>query len=229
MRESTLSGRRVVKAKRAHADFALLSEVATEFAHIAAPIRWQRTARYVPMKGTVRPITNFRHATMLDRIEVNVVDVAFKIGVVAYGVLPVTTLPKSSLTPRFLAGRTPRKFRQPARKASLDDAPARGVVGVTLWQLPNCMQVIRQNTYSNRLKWITLLRRFIDSPQPIDLSHQEITRSVGKCNREEKCSTSDLGSAISGHGSHRVTSLAFRWDGSAWARFALPTLRFGEG
>ncbi|HEV7601154.1 MAG TPA: hypothetical protein VGO49_13010 [Bradyrhizobium sp.] len=45
------------------------------------------------MKAAVRPIQNAPDVSVLHRIEVNVVDMALEIGIVANGVLPIAALP----------------------------------------------------------------------------------------------------------------------------------------
>jgi hypothetical protein len=61
--------------------------------HVASPIRCKQTAFDITMEAAMRPIRNPRDVSMLYRIEMNVIDVTFKIRVVTNGVLPVAALP----------------------------------------------------------------------------------------------------------------------------------------
>ena len=50
------------------------------------------------MKRRVRPVAHARDKAMLDRVEMNGIDVALEIPVIADRVLPKTTLPKCEFT-----------------------------------------------------------------------------------------------------------------------------------
>ncbi len=50
------------------------------------------------MEATVRPINCARDVSMLDRIEMNVIDMALEIGVIANRVFPITALPNTFLS-----------------------------------------------------------------------------------------------------------------------------------
>jgi hypothetical protein len=88
----------VGKAKRAHLS---LSERSGDLLQITAPVGRKKPTFDETMKAAVRPIGDPRDFRVLHRIEVNVIDVAFKVGVVANGVLPKATLPavRSSRAP----------------------------------------------------------------------------------------------------------------------------------
>jgi hypothetical protein len=75
----------VGKAKRAHPS---LSERSGDILQITAPIGRKQPTFDEAMKTAVPPIHNARDFAVLHWIEVNVIDVAFEVGVVANGVLP---------------------------------------------------------------------------------------------------------------------------------------------
>jgi hypothetical protein len=60
--------------------------------------------------------------------------------------------------------------------------------------------MIRQDTDRDRLKRAALLNRSIDTSQTINVLHQQVVRSLGENDREEKYTPFDLGSDVSGHG-----------------------------
>jgi len=72
----------VGKAKRAHHS---LTERSQDFRHVSTPIRGQFATLHISVKTAMRPIDDAGDATVLDRVEMNVIDMAFKIGVVANG------------------------------------------------------------------------------------------------------------------------------------------------
>jgi len=94
---------------------------------------------------------------MLHRIEVDVVDVAGQVGLIADGVFPVAALPNPLFPPRDLTGAAMRIGSDPARKSALDQVPAQRKVRVALRQRPYGVEVIRQYADRNRLERITVL------------------------------------------------------------------------
>ena len=89
----------------------LLSKIPGEFADISAPVRRQIPTRDVVFETTVRPIADTPDQPVFHGIEVNVINVAGKIGFVANRMFPISALPQSSLAlgelaraARFLAG-----------------------------------------------------------------------------------------------------------------------------
>ena len=67
-------------------------------AGIASPIVWQRPLLYVAMKRRVRPIAYALHMTVLDRVEMNIINVSREVTFVADRVFPEPPLPKRHLT-----------------------------------------------------------------------------------------------------------------------------------
>src|ERR1700744_2864912 len=92
--DRTIQPRRVGKAKRAHHS---LSERTTDILQVSAPIGDKNPTFDEAMKAAVRPVHDTGDSSMLHRIEVNVVDVTFEIGIIANSMLPIATLPDTFL------------------------------------------------------------------------------------------------------------------------------------
>ena len=63
------------------------------------PVGRIHAALDISMKRGVWPVGHSRYVTMLDRVVMNVIDVALKIGIVTYQMLPKSALPNRSFTP----------------------------------------------------------------------------------------------------------------------------------
>jgi hypothetical protein len=210
-----------------HIASTLFTELAGEVTDIATPIGRQQPILDVAMERAVWPIADPCDMAVFDRIVVDVVDVPLKIGVVPDRMLPITALPDSSFTPRRLARRAPRSLVETTRKARLDQAPARWVVGVVGRQRPDGVEVVGQDADSDRFKWKPLLHGFMNSSQPIDFSHEKIAGAVPQRHGEEEHPAVDFHTSVSRHCAMRIALTVLRGARSAWARFALPTLRIG--
>jgi hypothetical protein len=46
--------------------------------------------------------------------------------------------------------------------------------------------MVRQDADCDRFKRETLLGHFVSAPKPFNMAHEQITRTIGKCQREEK-------------------------------------------
>ncbi len=126
------------------------------------------------MEATERPVADTRDETMHDGIEVNVVNVAFQIRVVANCVLLVAPLPNALLAFEQLACRALLRF-QAARKAAFDQIPSRRKVGIMFGNRLNGMEMVRQDTNSDRLERAALLDGLVDSPEAINMIHEQST------------------------------------------------------
>ncbi len=74
--------------------FSAFAKLQPTFVDFTCPVDGQYPLSHVPMKRRVRPVANTGHESVLYRIEMNVVDMAFEIVFVANGVLPEPSLPK---------------------------------------------------------------------------------------------------------------------------------------
>jgi hypothetical protein len=146
----------------------------------------------------MRPIGYARDVPMLHWIEMNVVDMALKIGVIANRMLPISTLPNTLLSLVDLAcGSRPRI--EAARKAALDQAPTRREIGVIFRQRPNCVNVIGQDANPDRFEWTPLVDSSVNLPQAINLIDQKVARPFGENNREKENATLYFSSNVPRH------------------------------
>src|SRR5258705_11921805 len=76
------------------------------------------------MKRRIRPIPDPRHIPMLDRVDMNVVDVTREIAFIANGMLPVAPLPDTAFTLGDTAVGNPFAGWEAARKRRFDQPPA---------------------------------------------------------------------------------------------------------
>jgi len=70
---------------------------------VAAPIGFQKPTLNETVKAAVRPVRGPRDVPVLHRVEMDVVDVALEVSVVANGVFPIASLPDALFTLRNLA------------------------------------------------------------------------------------------------------------------------------
>ena len=75
--------------------------------------------------------------------------------------------------------------------------------------------MIRQNADGDGLEWLRGVRLPVRATQSINLLSQQITLTIRQIYREEIRGTTEIAASISRHAR----------DCSAWARYALPTLR----
>ena len=194
-----------------------LAKRSWNLAHVASPIRRKHTALDIPMEAAVRPIGSTRDVSMLYRVEVNVVDMTSKIFVAANGVFPISALPDSFFSLGYLTRRPQRGRIQTARKAGLDQAPARREVGVVFGHFPERVKMIRQNADRDGFKRAALLSNPIRTTEAIDFIDQQLTAAVRESDREKE--NAAFGSTVLRHGA------VSKGDGGQGARAPLPTLR----
>src|SRR5687768_8354017 len=65
--------------------------------HVSSPVPRQQSCPHIAMKRRIRPVSYARYELVLDRVEMDVVDVPFEISIVTNGVLPEPPLPECSL------------------------------------------------------------------------------------------------------------------------------------
>jgi hypothetical protein len=124
---------------------------------------------------------------------------------------PVAPLPDAVLAPRDLAETTVRTNSKFARKSALDLASPKGKIRVAFGQRPNRVYMVGQYADGRCFEWVPPLNDRIDAPQPVDLPHQEVTRSVGERDGEEEGPTFDVCTTISRHGNDSIIDLV-TWD-----------------
>ena len=95
---AAISGTTLRSASGSPDHFRPLPKTLSIVAGIASPIVWQRPLLHVAMKRRVRPIAYALHMTVLDRVEMNVLNVPREVTFIADSVFPESPLPKGQLT-----------------------------------------------------------------------------------------------------------------------------------
>ena len=91
------------------------------------------------------PINHLPCMPVLNRVEVNVIEVPRKIVFVAQRVLPIAALPNPALAFAQAAGRNRFALRQAPRKPRFDHHPADREIGIAFRHCPDGMEMIRQD------------------------------------------------------------------------------------
>ncbi|MEO5625542.1 MAG: hypothetical protein ABIQ70_06005, partial [Dokdonella sp.] len=89
----------------------------------------------------MRPVANPLNVAVLDRIEVNVLNVMAQIAFIVQQALPVASLPDTAFLACHPACRAPLGAWYTPRKQGLDMPPACCIVGIVRGQSPNAVQV----------------------------------------------------------------------------------------
>jgi hypothetical protein len=82
---------------------------------------------------------------VLDRIEMDVIEVPRKTVLLAQRMLPISPLPNPALCFGGATGGDPFVSGQTMRKAPFDQAPTRGEIRIAIGQSPDRVQVVRQD------------------------------------------------------------------------------------
>ena len=107
---------------------------------IPAPILCTHAVLYIPVKTGIRPIDDFTRQAMLDGVVMDVIDMLYKVALVAQHMLPVAMLPNVFQSCMLAEPR-------------LDQSPARHEVGIVFRQSPDAMQVIGQDDDGVDSEW----------------------------------------------------------------------------
>lgn len=136
--------------------------------------------------------------TVLDRVEMDVIEMAGEIPLVADCVLPIAALPDTAFAAAGHSRRSRFDGRQRLGERDLDRAPAAGEVGVAFWQAPQAMHVVGEHDPGIDTK------RSAGSPngvaERIDVPNQKIRAPVQQIDREKEGSARDPVAAIVRHG-----------------------------
>ena len=154
---------------------------------IPAPIRRTPSLPDIPVKTGIRPIDDFAHQAMFDRIVMNVIDMIGKVALIAQDVLPIPLLPD-----RFQIA----TLAEPR----LDQAPARHEIGIAVGQGPDAMQVIGQNDDGVDIEWPLLTHGAECIPQQIHGSCRRKDRPAMRRHHREEKAAAWLGCASVSHG-----------------------------
>src|SRR5690349_22694765 len=106
------------------------------------------------MKGGVWPVTYSPCQAVLEWIDVAILNMTLIVRLVAYEVLPKSTLPNPAFASRRANGAEFFVLRQRSRKTILDEPPARGEIAVADWQAPDSVQMVGQNDERIHGKWM---------------------------------------------------------------------------
>jgi hypothetical protein len=135
-------------------------------AGIAGPIQRMGAEAHPAAKRGKWPVPDADDVAVFYRIEVDVIEVPRKIVRVAQRMCSQyrrCQIPLSALAARLAEIGSPE--RQSTRKAALDQAPARGEVGIAIGQGPDRVQVIRQHHSGFDRKRMTCARLAECRPQ----------------------------------------------------------------
>jgi hypothetical protein len=96
------------------------------------------------MERRIRPGARVLRIAVLDRIEMNVLNVPSPVLAIADRVLPIPSLPNAALAPAQTAVRNGLPSRESTREAALNQGPTDPEITITVGHCPNRMKVIRQ-------------------------------------------------------------------------------------
>ena len=137
--------------------------------NVSAPIDWVDTEPDHAVKRRIRPVSHASHQSVLDWIEMNVVDVPCVVALIAQRVLPIAALPDSTFAFAQAAWRNPFAGGESAREWGLDQPPTGREVGVIVWQRPDGMEMIGQHHDCFDRKWMSCTGVAKGSPQAVDM------------------------------------------------------------
>ncbi len=149
---------------------------------------------YIPVKRGPGPILNRFYQPMFHRIVVNVIHMPVEIQLIPDGMFPETSLPYRSFS-LFDMRRVPFFSRPNVQqicfcKQPFNFFPSNREIAIIFRELPNTMQMIRQQTNGLSSKGESLLRILPNSPKDISFyfpSQYSFTMIGDDC--EEECST----------------------------------------
>jgi hypothetical protein len=96
-----------------------------------------------------------------------------EIGFVANGMLPISALPDAPFTSSRAAWGYPLVARQIAREGGFDQVPAHCRIGITFWQRPHRVKVIRQHHDGIDREWMASVRFTKRRAQQPDMIRQQ--------------------------------------------------------
>src|SRR5204863_9736039 len=99
------------------------------FADIARLVGWQQTAPDIEVERRIRPIARPAHQSVLDRIEVHVVDVSLEILLIPNSVFPKAPLPQRIVAIAMALDRCAGGDKV-MREMRLDSPPAAREIGI---------------------------------------------------------------------------------------------------
>jgi hypothetical protein len=147
----------------------------------------------------MRPIPNPRHKSVLDRVDMNVVDMTREIVVITNSVFPITSLPDPALSFGSTALGNLFTRAEASREGRFDQPPASGKVGITFRKSPDRVQMIRQHNHRVDRKRMTPPCFTKRNPQLLDTLCQQPKTPVRQVDGEKEAAPSTKVAAIFGH------------------------------
>jgi hypothetical protein len=172
------------------------TKIALVVAVVACPIHWIRAAPHHSREGRIRPVFHAPYVSMLDRVEMYVIDVPLEILLVAQRMFPVSSLPNTALASGGAARRNRFASGQGAGECRFDQAPAHGKIGVAFRQSPNRMKMLRQHHNRIEYKSVTLPHITECGTQFADMADEKTGFAVGQIDREEIAGAANKVSAV---------------------------------
>jgi hypothetical protein len=115
---------------------------------------------------------------MLERVEVDVIEVALIVGIVANQMLPVTPLPNAALTSGRKGRRSAFVLWQAPWENEFDRLPAQRKARITRRQRPQTVHVFGQHHPRINMKGLAVFDRPYRSTQQLNFPHQQIAGTV---------------------------------------------------
>ncbi len=123
--------------------------------------------------------------TAFDRVVMDVIDMSTEIIIVTNQMLPIASLPDTSLPAGDAPFASPFIPGQTTRETCLDLCPAIGIVGITGRQTPHAMQVIGQHHDRQHIERPSRLRRPERGTQIVHPLHQQPATALQQIDGEE--------------------------------------------
>jgi len=176
-----------------------LAEIGSIVSTIARPILRINSKSNQAVESRIWPRVDLRHMAMLDRIEVNVVDVTLEVVLIAERMLPIAPLPNAPFTLIGSAWRYLFPSRQTTRERRLDQSPAGREIRVTLRQRPYRVQMIRQHHRCFRRIRMPSLRVAKGTTQQFDVVREQSQSPVRQIDGEKITAAGKKITPIIGH------------------------------
>ena len=143
------------------------------------------------MERRIRPIPHALDVAVLDRIEMNVIDMPREIAFIAERVLPIAPLPQAALAFAGTARRNTFVGRQVMREDCFDEAPSQCKIGIVLRQRPDGMHVVGENDDRFDVERMTPPHIPERLAQQIDVRREQAQLALGQIHREEEAASGE--------------------------------------
>ena len=175
-----------------------LSKTSPALTSISRPVIRQYPVFHVAMKRRIWPVAHALHPRMLDRIEMNVVNMPREVSFVADGMFPESSLPKRQVTVRP-ALQVRRSRNQRSAEMTFNAPPASGKIEIFRRQCEDRVQMLGQYHDGVDSEWTFSTSRTQRIAKKIDVFDKNFGASVCERNREEERSTGDEVASIVHH------------------------------